>query len=607
MILEKKIGLDILTIIAAVMMVCFSLALPLELFSQEPDSVTNSNYTKPKDLPRIVYKWLGRQQNTSKIPLHNSQAVEKFIPYSGKTINRIEVVILEPFGYSVSDSLIRPNRVEKFGNSLHKRTWKKVVLNNLLFNEGDVVQPIDFVENEQLLRELSVFEDVNIVLKNLPGTDLVNVKVIVKDKFTTSIGVAYTSPEKMKYALGESNFIGLGLKAKAIAYFDKAYENPWGYQGEFHVPNYFGSYIGSNFFYRYGHGYNAMSASLNRDFFASKTKFAGGIKVANSLEPYKIFNRDSFISINYHERDFWIGRSFSVTRFSKDKAPYNLVVALRYYQKDFLEGLQVSMYENPYFHSSKNYLISLGLSNQNIYRSSLYFGFGITEDIPVGFKIQFTSGIQQSSFQRRFLVGAELSAAEITPIGYLYLSSRLGGYMAEGAKFEQAAINIRAQYFSNIYRLGRTDIRQYVRYDFTRGAARFKGEREYVVLNRDYGIRGLRSPSLFGETRLMLNFETIFFSPHYIYGFRPAFFVFADFGLVGSADELVYANPLYSAFGVGVRFKNESLIFPAFIVRLAYYPRIPINADVAYWYLSTESRRRFEQFRIREPYIFQYE
>ncbi|HBI81174.1 MAG TPA: hypothetical protein DDY04_04330 [Bacteroidales bacterium] len=599
------------TIIALVMMVYFSLYgfyAPSSL-GQTISGITVPDSTEKKDdkLSKTMYKWFGRQ-GIKKAPLTNEEAVKRFLKFEGKTIAQVSIIRFNVFGFSVYDTTITPEKgIERIGNSLHVKTWKRIVWNMLLFREGDKIVPFDFAETEHLLRQSNYFEDVNIMVETLTDTSQVNVCVITKDKWTLSAGAQLNSSENMKFTLSEKNFAGLGVKANAIAYYDRTFADKWAYQGEFYIPNYFGSYISSNLYMRKGHAYETYAMKLNRDFFASKTKYAGGIELIKSDEPYKIFTNDSIIQTSYKSQDWWIGRSIRVSRRSATRAPFNLVIALRYNREDYLKALPVSMYLNPYFHSSENYVVSLGLSNQNIYRSSLYYGFGNTEDIPVGFKIQMTSGVQQSSFQRRFLIGGEFSAAEITPLGYLFLSSRMGGYLAEGPRIEQAVVNIRAQYFSNLHHVGRNDIRTFVRYDYTRGAARFEGEREYIVLSNNYGVRGLRSPSLCGQTRMMFNFETMIYSPHYIYGFRPAVFVFADLGLVGQSNELVFENTLYSGFGVGLRLKNESLIFPTFLFRLGYYPKVPADADVAYWLFSTESQRRFEQFRVKEPYILQYE
>ncbi|HPI45909.1 MAG TPA: hypothetical protein PLH91_11800, partial [Tenuifilaceae bacterium] len=517
-------------------------------------------------------------------------------------------VRLKVFGQSVYDTLVKPTTLgERFGNSLHLTTSRKVIANNLLFKEGDVVKPVDFSETEELLRTLPYIEDVNIMLETLVDTNKVRAIVVTKDNWTLAFSFSSSSLDKGEYSISESNFAGIGFGADATAYYDKSHPDKWGRRGEFKFSNIGGSFITANLWMREGLGYNSYYTNLSRDFYASKAKLAGGITYFVSKEPYTTFKTNLTFPIDYNMLDWWLGHSFRVSKKSSLDAPYNLTLAFKHRKIDFNKAIEIESDSNFYFHSTNQWLVSLGLTNQSLFQSNLIYSFGSTEDIPIGFKVQFSSGIEKSQFSRRILINGEMSAAEITPIGYLYLSFRTGGYLADGFKFEQGVINIRSKYISNLFSVWRTDIRQLIQYDYTRGISRFSGEREYVALKDNYGVRGLSSNSLTGETRIMLNLETNVFTPLYLYGFRFAYFLFCDLGIIGPANELVYTNPIYSGFGFGIRFKNESLIFPAFVVRLGYYPRIPDNADVAYWLISTERRRRFENFRIKEPYILPYE
>ena len=536
------------------------------------------------------------------------ESSQKFIRYANKQIEDVQIVRLKIFGQSIYDTTIVPTTfLEKFGNSLHLLTSRRVIENNLLFSAGELLKPVDFSESEQLLRGLPFIEDANIMVETLSDTNKVRVVVITKDNWTLLLALRLDNVDKARAVISESNFAGIGVGAKATSYYDETHPDTWGYKGEVDVSNIAGSFFNAYLWMREGIGYNSYYTSLNRDFFSSKAMFVGGISYFLSKEPYKIFSKDSSIAISYNVLDWWVGRSIRLSRKSSLTAPYNLTLACKYRKVDFDKSDSISLTYNPYFHSTHQYLFSLGLTNQNLYQSNLIYGFGSTEDIPIGFKVQFTSGIEQSQYQRRVLVSGEMSAAEITPIGYLNIAFRTGGYLADNSRVEQAAINIRSTYISNLLSMGRLDIRQFIRYDFTRGFARFDGEKEYIALRNDYGIRGLSSNSLIGTTRLMLNFETVLFNPLYLYGFRFAYFLFCDLGWVGPADDLVYSNPMYSGFGLGLRFKNENLIFPTFLIRLGYYPKFPQDAETATWFISSEKRRRFEQFRVREPYILPYE
>lgn len=546
--------------------------------------------------------------STSGKVIREFESNQKFLRYANKEIQEVRIVRLKIFGQSVYDTLVTPTTLaERFGNSLHLTTSKKVIENNLLFKVGELVKPVDFSETEQLLRALPYIEDVNIMLQTLADTNKVRAIVVTKDNWTLSFSFSSSSLDKSRYSISESNFAGTGFGASAKAYYDKSHPDKWGYKGEFKYSNIAGSFLTADVWMREGLGYNSYYTSLNRDFYASKAKVAGGITYFASREPYTVFATDSSFSIDYMLCDWWLGHSFRVSKKNSLGAPYNLTLAFKHRKIVFNKAIEISRDSNFYFHSTDQWLLSIGLTNQSLYQSNLIYSFGSTEDIPIGFKVQFSSGVETSKFSRRILVNGEMSAAEITPIGYLFLSFRTGGYLAEGFKFEQGVINIRSKYITNLFSLRRTDIRHFIQYDYTRGISRFGGEREYVALKNDYGIRGLSSNSLIGQTRLMINMETTIYTPLYIYGFRFAYFLFCDIGLIGSPENLIYTNQVYSGYGLGIRFKNESLIFPTFLLRFGYYPRIPDNADVSYWLISTERRRSFENFRIKEPYILPYE
>ena len=545
---------------------------------------------------------------TSGKVIREFESNQKFLRYANKEIQEVRIVRLKVFGQSVYDTLLVPTTIaERFGNSLHLTTSRKVIENNLLFKEGELVRPFDFSETEQLLRTLPYIEDVNIILETLADTNKVRAVVVTKDNWTLAFSFSSSSLDKGEYSISESNFAGTGFGADAKVYYDKNQPNKWGHRGEFKYSNIGGSFITANLWMREGLGYNSYFTNLSRDFYASKAKLAGGVTYFVSKEPYTSFKTNFTFPIDYNLLDWWVGHSFRVSKKNSLDAPYNLTLAFKHRKIDFNNTVDIQRDSNFYFHSTTQWLVSVGLTNQSLYQSNLIYSFGSTEDIPIGFKVQFSSGIEESKFSRRVLVNGEMSAAEITPIGYLYLSFRTGGYLAEGYRLEQGVVNIRSKYITNLFSLKRSDIRQLIQYDYTRGISRFKGEREYIALNDNYGVRGLSSNSLIGETRIMLNMETMVFTPLYLYGFRFAYFLFCDIGIVGPPEKLVYSNPVYSGYGIGIRFKNESLIFPTFLIRLGYYPRIPDNADVAYWLISTERRRYFENFRIKEPYILPYE
>ena len=58
---------------------------------------------------------------------------------------------------------------------------------------------------------------------------------------------------------------------------------------------------------------------------------------------------------------------------------------------------------------------------------------------------------------------------------------------------------------------------------------------------------------------MILNTETVVFTPYQPLGFRIAVFGFADFGLIGYSPN-IFKNDFFTSFGLGVRLRNERLV-----------------------------------------------
>ena len=86
---------------------------------------------------------------------------------------------------------------------------------------------------------------------------------------------------------------------------------------------------------------------------------------------------------------------------------------------------------------------------------------------------------------------------------------------------------------------------------------------DYTDLN---GIRMMEEDAD-GFTRMALNCETVLFTPLQPWGFRFTFYSFLDIGTLGY-KESPFKNPFYSSIGIGVRIKNERLVFGAIQLQL---------------------------------------
>jgi len=246
-------------------------------------------------------------------------------------------------------------------------------------------------------------------------------------------------------------------------------------------------------------------------------------------------------------------------------------------------------------------LLSLGLSDRNYKRDVLVYGFGRTEDVPVGSMASITMGREDTEFGTRGYGGVQVSRGQYLSekAGYLYGLVSFGSYM-KNKHMQQGVLSANLDYISRLHPLGIRYFRQFVSLRYTNGINR--DPLEYLNISGVGGIRGVKSEYLIGTERLSFGLETVLFSSKNFFGFRLAYFTFADLSLV-TRQSNIWESPLYQAYGLGIRLQNENLALNTIQLRLGYYHNIPmINSPVRAGVEGT-SRLMFRDFDISAPSI----
>jgi hypothetical protein len=86
-----------------------------------------------------------------------------------------------------------------------------------------------------------------------------------------------------------------------------------------------------------------------------------------------------------------------------------------------------------------------------------------------------------------------------------------------------------------------------------------------------------------------------------------ALFMFTDLGIIGSNQDLIFAQQYYSGIGAGIRLHNESLVFKTFQLRLAFYPFHPADMNFVQFVLNEQSKRQFYSFEPTQPQPLRFE
>src|SRR5581483_574542 len=106
-----------------------------------------------------------------------------------------------------------------WGNKLHIVTREAFIRSELLFKEGDVMDPEALAESERLLRSREIFRYVHISTRESEQPGAVDVLVDTDDVWTTDVDVSFSlAGGQTSYHAGvlEQNFLGLGRSVGAF-------------------------------------------------------------------------------------------------------------------------------------------------------------------------------------------------------------------------------------------------------------------------------------------------------------------------------------------------------------------------------------------------------
>jgi hypothetical protein len=583
--------------------------------SEQIDSILNNLgydstlYFKKSDKLRTeIFKLIQRGSSTeSAFDSIQQVKTDGFERYSGMIIRNIEFRQLDIFGQSIQDTSQKAeNWNEKLGNSLHINTQEKVLRNRLLISSGDTINPLILTDNERLIRELPFIDDA-IIYINEVSPDSVDISFYTKDVFSLGAGFELFDVKYGRAGIWNKNLLGVGHELYYYLSWNYNENQKYGHRIGYHIQNIGNTFITANTEYINQWRLESFKIYLNRDFITPQTKYAGGAgyewirEIRNVEFPDTVFTDQL---LNYNLQDFWFGRSYMFSSSQNEKTRRNIALTGRITRYQFQSRPEVDVTILSEFHDRTTFLASAGLTNQHFRKSKLIYGFGRSEDIPLGSMLTVTSGIEMNEYLNRPYLGFNYSlAGEWLDIGYLYQQLEVGGFINEG--IEQGEISYNLKYFTPLMNsIGRYNYRLFAAAKYRIGLNRF--EDEFLQFSKNDDIRGLTSINLRGNQLMSINLESVCYSPHKPLGFRFVYFLFIDAGLITNRNKVLIKNPVYTGFGAGLRFKNENLVFTTIQMRLSYYPLIPDNTSPEYLQFNGVPDHRFDNFIIPRPEILEY-
>ena len=561
-------------------------------------------------------------RSEKKPPPSQAVSVGRDTPYEGRIVGNISFKKLDVFGPSVTDTARQAsNKLSRFYNSIHGYTHDRVLRNQLLLEEGDVLTNIKVADNERIIRTLPFIRDARLLVQPRPdNSDTVDLLLITEDVIPYSFSARPRGWLKGSLSVNNSNILGSGHELRNTLIVEPDVSHALGYEGVYRLPNIRGSFVEANFRYTNTHFNDVYLWSVNRPFYVPGIRYAGGAEVSyqrlTTLAPwvnsYAIVDTFAsgqdipFIRYSFFRQDYWLARSFSLDDFD-DRT--RLSVGLGFNQQHFYERPEVSATENTAFHHRRQFLGSVAFSKRYYTTEKLVYTYGRTEDIPVGQLAELVIGPELGEYHHRWFTGLSYSRGNyLTPLGYVSAGVSGGGFW-RNRRMEEGLLQFTLDSYSYLFYARRSRYRFFFSADYTRGIRRLPTidfRERYISIRREQGIRGLSNDALEGNERLTFSLEGVAYPPWDFYSFQIALFAFLDTGFIAEADESVVDTHPYHGIGVGFRVRNENLAFKTFQVRIIVYPHAPDGASWIGFSAGGIPLPRFRDFMMSKPQVFPF-
>ncbi len=572
-------------------------------FSQENGAGNDSIYKKIEEfsqksfLTRILHDAVFKPTSKGQRSGIRIRDLRTYRRYHGKIIRNITIETLDPFGYSVYDTISKPDHwAENFGNTVHFKTNNSTVRDLLLIKANRPLDTLLLKESERLIRSQNFVRSV-LITAEFPDaqirSDSVDVTVRVLDAWSLMPEAAF-STSVTTLGIRERNFFGTGHELK-FNYTTRFEDGENGIDTHYIIPNFKNTFIRSTIAYHtFLNGSEYKSVNIERNFFSPFTRWAGGVYADQQLRIDSLPDASSQLSYesrSFNTYDLWAGHSFPIFKgASESDRTTNLITSVRYLNVDYKETLPETFDTIGFFTDNTFYMGSIGIASRQFVQDQYIFDYGVIEDVPVGTVFGITSGYQRKNQEGRLYLGAKVAYGSYFPWGFLSTNLEYGTFF-RNKKTEQTTYSFQANYFTHLIDLNSSwKMRQFIKPQIIWGKNRLNTVGDRLTINEKgnllgvygsefnqmdvVGIPGFQS-SLYGTRKFLLTLQTQFYSPWNLIGFRLNPFVNYTMALVGNEDVHISRSKMFSSIGAGVIISNDYLVFNTFQISLAYFPEIP--------------------------------
>lgn len=489
-----------------------------------------------------------------------------FLTHAGKRISSVRFTVLPPFGCDVSaPEALSANRRTNFQNSLHIKTLKPVARMFSMLKSGEPFNPEKAKETERLLRENEFIRDAKVHLMPNDSLNEVEIWVVVQDVWSLVLE-ADGDLNQGKASLVEKNLLGLGHFVRYQEQYryqiDQGMESFRNFSSEFNyvIPNVLNTFSSLRADYRLFEGLESKRINLFRPFYSPSTRTSYGAFINQNDF---MFSRGFGDTINpmFHSRSqifgFFGGKSF---RLFKNGGIYaDRLVTYISYQDVFHPKRPGFDFDTLYYlQNRQEILFSIGLAKRNFYKERYLFELGRNEDIPVGRSFNLVGGKILGEIKNFDYLGFDYQYANRShKWGHIAFYAAYGKFFGF-ENYSREYQRFRSVYFTPVFGKSKgLAFRQIINIQYLNGVGTLP--RETADINRFGNFFGVGSAQFGHQSNLVINYQTLVFSPIKWIGFNFVPIVFGSTAWTAPKSSQILKNQPLQVLGLGLRIKNDRI------------------------------------------------
>lgn len=567
--------------------------------------------TRLGNLTHDVYKSFVKVEERRQDSTFFQKSEASFRPYTGKAIRHIYIVNLS-FSENVLDTtkgII--STLTRMADRLQSNTKDWIIREMLFVKKGQQIDPYRLADNERFLRDQNFIKDARIVVRPVEEyADSVDLYVRLRDVFSWGAEIQTSGVNNVKGSIYDANFLGMAQRLQYSILYDK-YRNPIvGSEVRYRKTSIMGSFINLEAGYSTinqgglaTENETAYFLSLDRPLYTPNARFAGGLQISHN-QSTNVFEKPAplFSDYKYRLGDVWLGYNIGVNKQkrkgSDDRS--RRFVSMRYFDQHFNQMPVLDTFD--YRYTNKRYVLGqLTWYKIDFYKTNYIYGFGRTEDLPVGMTRKVTLGAVQVDSLRRVYAGWEFDHWLVDKHGNYWNYTLALGTNFYRKEWQDNSTLLNISWYSRLMEFPRIKIRQYANVSY----AGIYNQHVYESLhiNNEYGLDEFSTDSIRARQRLSIGTETTLYTRWSILGFKIGFLAFARGTLMEPPQLGIWRGGLFPSLGGGVRTRNENLIFGTIEARFTWFPHTLYGVNNFTLTVRSNLRVKFTGSFVQAPWF----